>query len=485
MTKDVFKFFNEMKSDIDIAEEIFNDENAINEGIDDFLFEETIDELIEEAALTISEDIADDMIIESVDLSQYRKGGSKEGKLPPHLAKFIDPKTGNFTKDAEARIQKGKKSKASFKDVTPKGYGPKESVELDEKAPKIDPDKYAAHMNRNKKAVKKTSASQDYIKDVQKRSNKMAREEISGTGYELYHRDFSGAMKHAYTHAKKKFGITVDSDEIDDKVAMGPRKPGNGKTNTYRLKGDKGNIQVQVYNRGGSKPFELNMYKESVELDEVKGALGMESTAKALEKYAKAFGGPDEKDFMTAARLLRKGLDMKLKKFVNDMDTEPREKVITTMAKTMGKKPVEKMFGVRLREVNEAISMKNSINQYYYQDPKGVVQAVGSKDAMRKMNIKQAKDGNKGGSFSINHNKYKVGDQIKESTEINETISDQKMEMLRKAYSSMPERLSIDQINKLKSVLSKFSKSELEQVKKAKINWLSSMAVTLKASTQY
>ncbi len=315
MTKDVFKFFNEMKSDIDIAEEIFNDENAINEGIDDFLFEETIDELIEEAALTISEDIADDMIIiaddmiiEAVDLSQYRKGGSKEGKLPPHLAKFIDPKTGNFTKDAEARIQKGKKSKASFKDVTPKGYGPKESVELDEKAPKIDPDKYAAHMNRNKKAVRKTSASQDYIKDVQKRSNKMAREEIS---------------------------------------------------------------------------------------------------------------------------------------------------------------------------------MKNSINQYYYQDPKGVVQAVGSKDAMRKMNIKQAKDGNKGGSFSINHNKYKVGDQIKESTEINETISDQKMEMLRKAYSSMPERLSIDQINKLKSVLSKFSKSELEQVKKAKINWLSSMAVTLKASTQY
>tara|TARA_B100000768_G_scaffold66053_1_gene63462 strand:+ start:9219 stop:10832 length:1614 start_codon:yes stop_codon:yes gene_type:complete len=272
-----------------------------------------------------------------------------------------------------------------------------DAFELDEKAPKIDPDKYAAHMNRNKKAVKKTSASQDYIKDVQKRSNKMGEaismknsinqyyyqdpkgvvqavgskdamrkmnikqakdgnkggsfsmnlkkykvgdqikesveideaseegkirvvdlssvhpnnrmgakeksgyqvqrmtkgefvnqgkpykkyadakkvqqgtgqhsmqfEEKSGTGYELYHRDFSGAMGHAYAHAKKKFGITVDSDEIDDKVAMGPRKPGNGKTNTYRLKGDKGNIQVQVYNRGGSTPFELNMYKESV-----------------------------------------------------------------------------------------------------------------------------------------------------------------------------------------------------------------------------
>ena len=46
------------------------------------------------------------------------------------------------------------------------------------------------------------------------------------------------------------------------------QKPSEGKTNTYRLKGDKGAIQVQVYNKGGSKPFELNMYKEEVELDE-------------------------------------------------------------------------------------------------------------------------------------------------------------------------------------------------------------------------
>jgi len=85
----------------------------------------------------------------------------------------------------------------------------------------------------------------------------------SSTGYELFHRDFSSAMQHAYDHAKKKFGITIDKDEIDDKVAMGPRKPSKGKTNSYRLKGDKGNIQVQVYNMGSR--FELNMYKEEVE----------------------------------------------------------------------------------------------------------------------------------------------------------------------------------------------------------------------------
>ena len=88
--------------------------------------------------------------------------------------------------------------------------------------------------------------------------------------YDLYHKDFSTAMQHAYKMAKKLYGITVDPKEIDDKVASGPRKPSSGKTNSYRLKGDKGGIQVQVYNKGGNKPYELNFYKEEVEIDENK-----------------------------------------------------------------------------------------------------------------------------------------------------------------------------------------------------------------------
>ena len=88
----------------------------------------------------------------------------------------------------------------------------------------------------------------------------------SSTGYELYHKDFSSAMAHAYDFAKKKFGIEVDPKEIDDKVASGPRKPAKGKTNSYRLKGKDGKkaIQVQVYGMDNGK-YELNMYKEGVE----------------------------------------------------------------------------------------------------------------------------------------------------------------------------------------------------------------------------
>ena len=87
-------------------------------------------------------------------------------------------------------------------------------------------------------------------------------EDELGEKYNLYHSTFSGAMQHAYDYAKKKLGVTVDKREIDSKVATGPKKPSEGKTNKYRLKGKGGNLQIQVYNKGGSKPFELNMYKE-------------------------------------------------------------------------------------------------------------------------------------------------------------------------------------------------------------------------------
>ena len=52
-------------------------------------------------------------------------------KLPPHLAKFFDKK-GNLKPEDAARVAKGRE-KLNWKDVTPKGYGPKEEVELGEK----------------------------------------------------------------------------------------------------------------------------------------------------------------------------------------------------------------------------------------------------------------------------------------------------------------------------------------------------------------
>jgi hypothetical protein len=102
----------------------------------------------------------------------------------------------------------------------------------------------------------------------------------SSSGYDLYHRDFSGAMQHAYAFAKKK-GFIVDKDEIDSKVAMGPKRPSSGKTNKYILGTNKRkNVHIQVANLD-NKRYELNMYIES---------LGPEDESKVKEIIGKLKG---------------------------------------------------------------------------------------------------------------------------------------------------------------------------------------------------
>jgi hypothetical protein len=79
--------------------------------------------------------------------------------------------------------------------------------------------------------------------------------------YPLYHKTYSGAMAAAYELAKKK-GYTVDTDDIDKKVAMGPKKPSSGKTNSFtlKLKDEKRKmLAVQVTNLD-NKRYELNTY---------------------------------------------------------------------------------------------------------------------------------------------------------------------------------------------------------------------------------
>ena len=151
-----------------------------------------------------------------------------------------------------------------------------ESLELDEdaKMAKQSDDNLKSMMKKMRDAEKKDPklpSTQFMIKrigkEMKKRGLKEVNESKSSSGYDLYHKDFSSAMQHAYGFAKKKYGITIDPKEIDDKVATGPRKPSKGKVNKYRLKGDKGTVQIQVTNLD-NKRFELNMYKEEVKMNE-------------------------------------------------------------------------------------------------------------------------------------------------------------------------------------------------------------------------
>ena len=158
-----------------------------------------------------------------------------------------------------------------------KKRGLKEEIELDEAIPKttmygvVVNGKYIAKGSKSDMtSLAKKKGGQLMNAPGAKVGDKAEEVELdeakSSTGYELYHKDFSSAMQHAYGFAKKKYGITIDKKEIDDKVATGPKKPSKDKTNKYRLLGTDGKkaVQIQVTNLDG-KRFELNMYKEEVE----------------------------------------------------------------------------------------------------------------------------------------------------------------------------------------------------------------------------
>jgi hypothetical protein len=166
-----------------------------------------------------------------------------------------------------------------------------EEVEVDEKASDYE-DQIKAFLAKggkvqkgdkpNKKKIDKVS--KDFMKKLGVMKKKeaeldakakaelekmMGEETLDEANYELYHKDFSSAMQHAYAHAKKQ-GFTVDPEEIDNKVATGPRKPSKGKTNRYILGTDKKKkVHIQVANLD-NKRFELNMYIEETELEEGK-----------------------------------------------------------------------------------------------------------------------------------------------------------------------------------------------------------------------
>jgi len=133
---------------------------------------------------------------------------------------------------------------------------------------------------------------------------KMEEVEINEADYELYHKTFSAAMQHAYAHAKKR-GYIVDPDEIDNKVATGPKKPSSGKTNKYILgTNKKQKLHVQVANLD-NKRYELNMYIE-----------GLVGGQKKLDKDKD--GDLDAKDF-AMLRKSKKKSESKLYSHVKSM----------------------------------------------------------------------------------------------------------------------------------------------------------------------
>ena len=107
----------------------------------------------------------------------------------------------------------------------------------------------------------------------------------------------------------------------------------------------------------GLPKAEFSSYKkEEVEELEEGQAGRFRSAGAELERFAKKSGGMDKKDLMKAGQMMKKGDSHGLVAFAKKLDTSPKEYIIQTVARAVGKDLTQKMFGVKIKEeVEEAV----------------------------------------------------------------------------------------------------------------------------------
>jgi hypothetical protein len=266
-------------------------------------------------------------------------------------------KTPKHANRATARKEKEDRKRAQMKRI---GL---EQVEVDEKASDYE-DQIKAFLSKGGK-VKKHSPDQRKIDKVTKAFKKkygtmkskeaeldakdreelekmmgeenMQVDEKKGSDYDLYHKTFSGAMQHAYAQAKKR-GYVVDKDDIDNKVATGPRKPSMGKTNRYILGTDKKQkLHVQVANLD-NKRYELNMYIEEADpQSDIKKKV--EKTAMKVAKDVVKSEAHDPKDYAKKVAAVNKMFKVKSPKELSPDQKKKYFNTLDRMHKAKGEKP--------------------------------------------------------------------------------------------------------------------------------------------------
>jgi hypothetical protein len=221
-------------------------------------------------------------------LADYKK---KAGESASAADKAGDIKKGN---KRFSGIMKA--TKKQFANDTKEELSPKQKAMDKNKNGKIDgsdlaklrgeelsPKQKALDKNKNGKidgfdlaAIRNKKKPQGADFAAQRRKERLAsngRMDEAKSDYEVYHKDYSGAVQTAIKQAEKR-GFEVDMDDWHDKVATGPKKPSAGKTNSFSInlmkdgKPSKKKLQMQVYNMDNHK-YELNMYIEEIQLDEL------------------------------------------------------------------------------------------------------------------------------------------------------------------------------------------------------------------------
>lgn len=196
------------------------------------------------------------------------------------------------------------------------------------------------------------SSTKKSLGDISKRANEEKAEcpKCEGKGCDHcdnkgYHTEESDLEEGMYVVRYKGADKTSDSAPMSKAAAEKRAKRGNAADKVG------GKYTVVPVNAKGHD------VKEEVELEEA----AMTRVAKELEAYARKNGGIDKMDFMKAAMMMKKGQKSQLMKFVDDLDTEPREKILSLIAKDADRRKEYKAAQKKMR--NEEVELEEGAKE--------------------------------------------------------------------------------------------------------------------------
>jgi uncharacterized protein YdbL (DUF1318 family) len=163
------------------------------------------------------------------------------------------------------------------------------------------------------------------------------------------------------TPMRNRFGPAVDSKKFDAyKKHMKTHKLDEPTVRMIHQNPDDAESKRMIKNPKYKEAIKL--YKASIRESNLDEAT-MSRVAKELEDYARKYGGIDKMDFIKAAMMMKKGQTAQLKKFVDDLDTEPREKILSLMDKDSDRRKEYKAVQKKMREEVELDEAKKTISQ--------------------------------------------------------------------------------------------------------------------------
>jgi hypothetical protein len=246
-------------------------------------------------------------------------------------------------------------------------------------------------VNRSK-LLNQPKSDDEYTRKVVQHLKKKYNEETVNekSEYEVYHKDYSGAVQTAIKQAEKR-GYEVDMDDWHDKVATGPKKPSSGKTNSFSInlmkdgKPSKKKLQMQVYNMDNHK-YELNMYIEEVEIAEA--GPGLWANIQAKRERIKA--GSNERMRKPGEKGAPESDALDRARGKNEAASPAQQAAIAIAMKKDGKKPkMSESVVDKIKAIKRGLETRSKASDHFDKagDPKNANASKDLKKAVRYTNL--------------------------------------------------------------------------------------------------